>query len=335
MYKNQYYELFRDFLLDADEPRTSEESAKSYVSYLRGANRRFFPSNDKNADYFAYVADLPNETRIQLMGELISELQAERRNPASLHNKKTLGNYCSALRALEDFYQSPDLPQIPLLEVSPAPKESSIHIDYSMKDVRKSFRSRLKTQDRFYAFGSFPCRLLGRVFGRDKDYFSLFENLIDKTKILLGSGSSCRLQSVHGISIENGYAYALVGKDKKLIYTEAFKNGHSDGFKPMEAFALSSLSLDHDWPLSQALEERLNQMPTLKRLGEDIIRYRNNKKFPNAAAFTKDYYANAYGALAIDKNELLGELKDFFSHLSLTLMSFRDNSSKNNGGMKP
>ena len=77
MDKNQFYELFRDFLLDADEPRTSEESAKSYVSYLRGANRRFFPSNDKNADYFAYVADLPNETRIQLMGELISELQAE------------------------------------------------------------------------------------------------------------------------------------------------------------------------------------------------------------------------------------------------------------------
>lgn len=327
----QFYEQFQTFLLDVDEPRTTKESARSYASYLRGANRRFSPLEDKRADYFAYVADLPNETRSVLVGEFLAKLQAERRNPSSIHCKKTLGNYCSALRALEDFYQSSDLPFIPLPPTTPKSTNHSIRIDYTATQIRRSFRSRLKTQDRFYDFGSFPCRLLGRIFHSNKEYFSLYEDLIDKTKLLLDNGAVTSLQSVRGIVIDGGFAYALIGNGKKLIYTQAFANGRPNGIKPMEASALSSLSLDHDRSLYDTLKDRLGKMPTLKRLGEDIVSYRQGRSFPNASSFTKEYYAKAYPALGIDRALLLKELKDFFSCLSLTVMNNRDNSSKNKG----
>ncbi len=329
----KFYEQFQAFLLDVDEPRTTPESARSYASYLRGANRHFSPLKDKNADYFAYVADLPNETRSKLVGEFLAKLQAEQHNPSSNPCKKTLGNYCSALRALEDFYQSSDLPFIPLPPTTPKSNNPSIRIVYTAAQIRRSFRSRLKTQDRFYDFGSFPCRLLGKVFHRNKEYFSLYEGLIDNAKLLLGNGGLASLREVRGIVIKDGFAYALIGNDEKPkpIYTQAFENGRSQGIKPMEASALSSLSLDHDQSLYDTLKDKLDKMPTLKRLGEDIVSYRQGRSFPNASAFTKEYYAKAYPALGIDRASLLKELKDFFSCLSLTLMNNRDNSSKNKG----
>lgn len=201
---------------------------------------------------------------------------------------------------------------------------------YNHKVLRSKFLSRLTTQDRIYSFGSFPINIINGMANRRK--ISLFDKMIDEVKFIYNQkGEFFYFKDINRVMLGNdGHAYFEKGGKIYSIFTQIPKKVPAE-YCVICAPKIDDLSLDHDNPIEKELKKRINTMPTLMRLSTDIWNYKQEYKQTHKGANNRTILS-AYKNKMLDVNEdeLIKEIEVFLNTLSLTIMQFNFNSSKNN-----
>lgn len=268
---------------------------------------------------------------------------------------KTLANYRSGFRSFMEFLGTeresdrkenkqtveekkykPDKPSIiSLLGFIP---ESQY---YSHRQMFRIFKSRLKTQDRFFENIIYPIRLLSKVFndfGKDAEYNDLLESIIEQIKFKVSTESIIvDFNNIKSLRIdftdEESSCSVNSGKDKKLVYTEYFENGQCTGVRPITPTSFRDISLDHDTPMHSLLEDNLQKYPALKELSDDIgCFYHSVDNYNDLRQYRNDICRNYYEQHIFTQEEvenLFIDFKNLHKEISLTIMDRKENSKKN------
>lgn len=201
---------------------------------------------------------------------------------------------------------------------------------YNKKTLRSKFLSRLTTQDRIYAFGSFPINIVNGLANKRK--VSLFEETINKIKFIYDDrGNFFYFEDIDRVMLAtDGHAY--FEKEGKIypIYTQIPKQVTPE-YKLLQAPKIDELSLDHDNPVEKELKKAIGSMPTLQLLSEDIQLFKQNYKKTHKKADNRTILSAYKKCMAaIDEEALIQEIKQFLGSLSLTIMQRNLNSAKSN-----
>ena len=276
------------------------DSAKSYVSYVKNACKKFLDFKIKNS--FDYILDSTKDEMSKAVEMLNTLLSEEIKNPKSTYNKKTLQNYHSGvvrfisfIEQLSDYGNNTGLFYV----------EYPISSTYYNKDIVHIFKSRLNTQDRFYSSTSLPCRIINKILSKDKRYKDILMKLILKTKFILEDKTIICLKDIKEITIYTNYVIMLDKKDKAhKILTEVYVNQKLTGYELMKVEAFSSLSLDHDVSLKTLLVNDDVLYPELSKLARDVLDYKKKANL-TGSKLAKDYVDNKYLSLGINKDKLI------------------------------
>lgn len=298
-------------------------SSKSYLSYLCSAFKKF---SGEACSIFEFLEEYSQASREMYCDYLISLLNAEINNPDSIHNPKTLKNYKSAVSLFSIFLGSDAYPCCGTKVFSPPKKDTA----YTDEDLIKNFKFRLETQDRYYANACFPCRLFAKVFAKNRKYNRMIENTICNTIFLIDPHKKkiTLNQLDHLIMTANGVEVWHSNNKIDAVYTETFSKGVSTGFSKSTAHALSQLSLDHDKPLVDIVNENINSLSELNKLSRCLLAYKAKSNLTGSKLIT-EFYALEYSALAINESQLLEDVISIYNHVQLTIMDKKYNSSKN------
>ena len=201
---------------------------------------------------------------------------------------------------------------------------------YNHKVLRSKFLSRLTTQDRIYSFGSFPINIINGMANRRK--ISLFDKMIDEVKFIYNpKGEFFYFRDIARVMLGSD-KHAYFEKDGKIysIFTQIPQKVPAE-YCVVCAPKIDDLSLDHDNPIEKELKKRINTMPTLMTLSEDIWNYKQEYKKSYKTADNR-MVLGAYKSrmLNVNEEELIKEIEVFLNCLSLTIMQRNFNSSKSN-----
>ena len=269
---------------------------------------------------------------------------------------KTLTNFRSGFRSFMEFlgiereYDRSYNRQSEEEEKTDKPRQSSIisqlgfHPDtlvFTHKQMYRTFKSRLKTQDRFFENIIYPIRLLSKVFndfGKDAEYNDLLESIIEQIKFKVSTESIIvDFNNIKSLRIdftdEESSCSVNSGKDKKLVYTEYFENGQCTGVRPITPTSFRDISLDHDTPMHSLLEDNLQKYPALKELSDDIgCFYHSVDNYNDLRQYRNDICRNYYEQHIFTQEEvenLFIDFKNLHKEISLTIMDCKENSRKN------
>ena len=341
-------EFWGDFAQFLRENGLSESSIRCYITqYLKNAFKNYL-----GIDILDF-SGLDDETKIDTVKELHSKLSKAILLGTGLDSKKTQQNYSSAVVKLEVFLDerfselsdglpaaSEEIPipeEVPVSEEEPvstsdkAPMPEEVENVYPYKDLLFIFKQRLITQDRSYKDTYLPCRLLNKIFSKNPRYKKLLNDVLDGTIFLLGDGKKTTLKEIDEIWFSGGHVWVILKNGtKEILYTEVYKKKSSAGLEKMSATRVRELSLDHDEPLAKLFNRLLSTYPSLKRLSDEYIAYRDSlENNPGKSRLATGFYRDKYAAFKLDKEQLLNDLCDLYKKISLTIMYGRYNSSKN------
>lgn len=320
---NKLFKLYFDYLLD----NMSESSAKSYISYLRNSLKKF-PCSSAETNFDLINKSIDTQQVSGLVEQVITKIDEELNSLVSIHNKKTLFNYKSSLNMLNSFLESNGLSLFPSKPNTVSYNTKSIHSSYTKNDLIKNFKARLNTQDRFYDFGALPCRLLRKIFKKNKTYNYLILNLIYNTKFYVNEKYYFKLNEIDKLIISDGHAYIQIKNEIYSVYTEVYIKGNSFGFEIAEVISTASLSLDHDAPIFEVLKSNINSYTELLKISSQLNRLKSINNLSISKLTTK-FFNEVYHTLLIDETKLFNEIQDLYNKLSLTIMQTNYNSSKN------
>ncbi len=322
MLLNDFLDEYKKYAIDTV---CTQESAESYISYLRGACKHL-PGLEKNLELIATSKSINLQAiYAEQINTAICKALKSKNAPVK---SKTLQNYKSASNLLIAFLS--DATHIATFNKTALPVLNS-ESEYTRKDLRTIFLSRLKTQDRMsYSYGVFAVRVLCKIAAKHK--VKLFNNAVENIKFLYGPDpkSFFRLKNIDKLIISiDGHAYIEKDGITYPLYTENFQKGKGVGFEIAKTKTLRDLSLDHDIPLVKALEQEITTMPEYKKLSDDIMRFKKNHIISNASDFSKKYYEQEYPLLQVSEASILNEISEFLKDMQLTIMHTSYNSSKN------
>lgn len=174
---------FKSWLIESSI--TSKTSAKSYLSYVSGANKVILVSkkdSNEKSNLFTILQVEFEKQNIKAIEEtilfVIEELSRKNADGIFGKAKKTLQNYRSGLyRYLEFLIEQPffvenvEEDEITTIEtqqiytdIGRRLSENNTDIVFSKNDLRKNFSLRIKTQDRFYENIFFPYSIYSTCF---------------------------------------------------------------------------------------------------------------------------------------------------------------------------
>ncbi|MBO5715446.1 MAG: hypothetical protein J6S23_03520 [Clostridia bacterium] len=206
---------------------------------------------------------------------------------------------------------------------------------YNHRTLRSKFLSRLTTQDRIYDFGTFPINIINGIANRKK--ISLFDKMIDEIKVIYNAkGEYFYFKDVSRIMLAtDGYAYFEKEGNVYTVFTEVPGKGPAKYVK-LHAPKIDELSLDHDNPIEKELKKCISLMPTLEALSTDILDFRKTYKTIHKKLDNRTVLRNYKDKMiTIDEDELIKEITEFLSKLSLTIMERSLNSSKGSKTVTP
>ena len=313
---------FEAFAIDAD---ISEYSAAQYKSYLRNVCKKL-PCVTNHLDLIA-TSDNACDKAIYAE-QMNAAVTLALKDDACPVSKKRLRDYKCAVAMLVAFVSDLDWNKGKGATAKPVLACAS---EYSKKDLRRIFLSRVKTQDRLsYSYGVFVARLICKIASKHK--IKPFNYLVENIKFLVGPDKNkfIRLKNVDKLTIAtDGHAY-IESKGKSYpVYTEVVKGGKSIGYEVANVTTMRDLSLDHDTPLYYALRSAFPDMPEYKKLSDSVKDYKDNGKKQNATNLSRDYYKNEYNNICISEKTLLEEICAFIDATQITIMLTSYNSSKN------
>lgn len=317
-------EFLKGYAAFAEDAGLTKYSIDQYRSYLNNVCKRL-PAVASHLEHIA-AASLADE-KAAYAEQMNAAVTAAQKDDACTIGAKQLRNYKSAVALLIAYVSEMEWTKGKGASAKPVLCSVS---EYDRKDLRRIFRSRVKTQDRLsYSYGVFAARILCRIAGRHK--VALFNKAVDNVKFLISSDGKrfVRLKSVDKLSIAaDGFVYVSAAGQTYSLYTEAVKGGKSAGYEKLRANTMRDLSLDHDMPLYHALERALDTMPAYKKLSDSVKGYQTRVGAPNASELSKNYWKDQYGRETIDENAVLREMGAFIDGTQMTVMFTPYNSSK-------
>lgn len=341
---------FKNWLTET--AKISEGSAKSYLSYVSGADKLISVSEKDSSEKFDLFTLLEHEFRKQDFKTIektllfvIDELSRKNADVVFSRAKKTLQNYKSGLYSYLDFLiQQPfsidnsNEEEIKTIEFQI--KDLQVYTDtgkslvknkadkeYSKIDLKKNFSFRIKTQDRFYENIFFPIRFINRVFSK-KNERGVFENwlndLLNSITIFLDE-TKTSFQEITALTISNNKVYITHNGIEKLTYTKLSDN---KSLVPFDVLTLRNIAIDHDRSLFDVMNANLTSLPTILQITNELKKHIYGKitysKLCNASHSDKlDNYIET-----INTQNLLKELKLIASETNLQLMDGSQNTSK-------
>lgn len=321
METKQFMKNYKQFVIDAG---LTGNSAAKYVSYLNNACR------DLNTihNHMDLIAKTSNADNQAVYAEEIRSAIINAQNDSTCTIKaKDLRDYRSSANMLIAYISGKAWVK---KKGAFTPTHKSV-IEYTRKDLKDVFLSRVRTQDRFsYSYGVFAARILGRIATRHK--IKLFTKMIDTTKFLYAPDRRkfFLLKDIDKLIIDlNGDVYMIKGDKEYPVYTETYHKGKFVGFEIIKASSMRDLSLDHDVPLYDALKTALDSMIEYKKLSNDIVKFKITITGKTTAQISKLYFDSEYQNLSIDEEEIMKEMVAFLNTVKLTIMKTSYNSSKN------
>jgi hypothetical protein len=320
-----FFKEYKEYLVETDH---TANVAEQYCTYLRGAVRDL----DVDDDFWEYFAESNNTFEHARLSEILkASLYEAKSDSTCVISKRDLANYNSAINQLIAFVSTtPTKHSTPAVRPLPPTLIVGATSSYDRADLISIFKSRLKTQDRFYAFGTYPARIVGKIIANSLPRIDLYEKLINETKFLCGPSASdfYLLKNVDKLTIARGRAYIEVSGRAYMVYTETFKKGISAGFVPATVNTMSDLSLDHIQPMYDVLKSCLPSYTEYLKFSDSVLSYRRANPKTSLSIFSSDYYTIVYPTLKLDEQKLIDEIFDFIGRLSLVIMDRKSNSSK-------
>ena len=343
----------------------TEGSIKSYVSWIKGAFAIYLNIHDV---FQTVDPDLIGELAARLHAKLTDILMRHEKTKDTPDTIKNRRSALTALIALLDEYDDatssasapigkrygwiPDYhepmingmpasifegyesPRTDVMYMLPSNNTVAPTIDvYDKKDLFRIFKSRLITQDRDYSDGTYlPCRVLNKLFSKNKIYKDLIGAVLAKTVFLLDGENKTVLNDIESVSFEGDEVFVnLKGGTKKPLFTEVRIKGQPITYEQLKSRRIRDLSLDHDIPLVKLINENINFYPNMKKLSDRIVAYKNanSDKGYTKSKLATDFMRDEYSKLGIEEEQLLVELCDLYNKVRLTIMLGKYNSSKN------
>lgn len=341
---------FKKWLIETE--KTSEASAKSYLSYVSGADKLISISNKKNSEKFNLFAMLQAEFKKQdaktieeTIFFVIDELSRKNAEEVFGRPKKTLQNYKSGLYSYLEFLLEQSYPidnsrgdEIETIEsqigdlhiftdTGKSSSEKNVVKVHSKNDLIKNFSLRIKTQDRFYEDIFFPIRFITRVFSMNNER-TIFKNwlnhLLNSIAIFLEVNSTT-FAEITSLTISNDRVYIADRGIEKIVYTKLSDN---KTLVPFDIKTLNKIAIDHDRSLFDVMNANLSHLPTILQITSELKKHIQGKvtyqKLSKASHSDKlDGFIKT-----VNTQNLLRELELIASQTNLQLMDSSQNTSK-------
>ena len=291
-----------------EELAISDDSKKSYISYVTNAIKHFEKHYNNEFDFYDKVQNECNSI-CALLNSYLTEIKLGKINDVS---PKTAWNYSSAFSIYQDILsdicdnKNKTLNNY-LANISP--------IIYTKKDIIKVFLNRLVTQDREYEHIKFPTRIINKIC--PKGWFrNLLKSSIERTIIYDGNGTEYTFSDLDKLIIVNNKIIAQFNNKKIEVYspTVDYKDYVIfDGSK-----GLPELSLDHKNSLYDIIEGNYTAYMYLGELSNNVkgIGYKSQ-------LLDRSFIDNSF----IDN--LKNDVSNIINKTQLVIMSKSLNSSKN------
>ena len=326
MTESEFLISFRSFAVSS--AGIGKSSAYCYVTYLHNACK--LPGM---VNHLTLIADATPQMQVKYAEELCDAVDSGYDDPCCILTEKDLNNSHTAVHLL--LAQVSGLKWVKHKGVS----VTFTHI-FNKKSIAKTFKGRLRTQDRIYAFGAFPTNLISKLATRFK-VRDLWDNLIAETKIVYDKvGNTVRFDEIDRIMFgDDGLVYFEKGGKNYTLFTKINKTGD---FVELKTKKFKDLSLDHDIPVENALKKAVasGSLTEMKKLGDEIVVFKKGYKPLNPKAKDAEIIGEYEKTcnlvrLGIDERRLLNEMQNFLKTLSLTVMDRAQNSSKGKKLGKP
>ena len=209
--------------------------------------------------------------------------------------------------------------------------------------MRKQFRSRINTWDRYSSSYCFPFRIWNSVFSSKNlsgDYAKLKDEIIDNFKFVIGKGRYARFKDVGYVRIKADKQAVVFYRGKEYpLYDD--KTAASPFLVDEQAFekckGFGIFSIDHDEALDTVGKDLdRNSYPQIYKLGLHVLNYvmnvLNNPKLLSdkkrgekiAAAYKKSYDS----IVGFDAGVLYKDVEKLFRKTEYFIIDYRKNSSK-------
>jgi hypothetical protein len=338
---------FKKWLIETE--KTSEASAKSYLSYVSGADKLISISGKGSNEKFNLFAILQSKFKKQdtkaieeTIFFVIDELSIKNAEDVFGRPKKTLQNYKSGLYSYLEFLLEQSFPvggdEIEIVQgeigdlhiftdAGKSSSENNVVKVHSKHDLIKNFSLRIKTQDRFYEDIFFPIRFITRVFSMNNER-NVFKNwlnhLLNSIAIFL-EVSNTTFAEITSLTISNNRVYIAYQGIEKTVYTKLSDN---KTLVPFEIKTLNKIAIDHDRSLFDVMNANLNHLPTILQITNELKKHIQGKV--NYQKLSKASHSDKLDEFikTINTQNLLKELELIASETNLQLMDSSQNTSK-------
>lgn len=341
---------FKNWLTET--AKTSESSAKSYLSYVAGADKLISVSKKNSTEKLSLFAILQTELEKQdniaieeALLFVIDELSRKNAEEIFGRPKKTLQNYKSGLYSYLEFLIEYSFPietsaafqieekedQIEYLDIITETGKSLSNNNvikvHSKNDLVKNFSLRITTQDRFYEDIYFPIRFITRIFSKQKER-SVFKNwlnhLLNSIDIFLDENNTT-FEEISSLTIANDKVYITHKGLEKLAYTKLSDN---KTLVPFSVKTLNKIAIDHDRSLFDVMSANLDSLPTFLLITNELKKHIEGKV--TYQKLSKASHSNKLDEFikTINTKNLLQELELIASETNLQLMDSSQNTSK-------
>lgn len=339
-------------------------SAKSYLSYVAGADKTFIISSDiiegetnlfellkvhvESGDTFGM-----DNAIINIINELYEKnIDKKLNTPIS-----TIGKWRSALFQYREFLYDyietkidtieeenkiteennviENFEDFNLIETSSEDSETIIvgleemsDFVYSKNDLYKNFRFRIITQDRFYNQIFYPIRFIKRfLYSRGEKQFidQWVENLLDNIEVHLDN-HKIKLKEITELSISNRKVFVKHDGISKQVFTKL-----SDNIKlaPFNVKQLSKIAIDHEKPLFHIMLENMENLKTFDEITVELKKHLSGTVNPKKLKLAYNIVLNSDIINHLNIENLKKELDFLSSKTNLQLMDSGENGSKN------
>ncbi|MGL4908543.1 MAG: hypothetical protein ACRC3G_04350 [Bacteroidales bacterium] len=329
----------------------SEESAKSYLSYVAGANKTvILTDGGKDKTLFEIIQTEYDKQKFNNIEEAILLVVEElsRKNAASIFDRpeSTLHKYRSGLYRYLEFLleqsisidqnqteesEEVDSAEEPTISIRTTLTEDAEGKEFSKDELVKNFSLRIKTQDRCYQEIFFPIRFINRVFSKKnerKEFNSWLKNLLDSIVIFTEGGNKLKFKEIDALMIVNENVYITTGgtqKGEHLAYTKLSDN---KTLEPFKVKMLRQVSIDHEISLSDIMRANQSRLSIISEITSTLKKHiRGSVTYSKLSKASHSDKLNDF-IQTVNTQNLLEELKIISDATCLQLMDSSQNTKK-------
>jgi hypothetical protein len=350
---DQLKKEFGDWLDEYDVMSTQNSIAsyKSYVNQLRNGYNEDFGVGKFETIVSVYQSKSENDI-LKFYTKIVHFINDQKRI-----QKKKWTDIGSGFYQFDDFLrdkfdcddlESGKVSEITYKKIEPVTKKTKpenipekeskvvsgdISEEFTQKELMRTFKSRLKTQSRYYPNIDmlFPARLINDIFHKNKDnaFDTWMQNGLANMRVL-SKNATFLFSFVRKICLLQNKCIIVVLNDGYKFELYTYK-GDGKTRAPLQTLDKRDISVDHIISLAEIMQQNKNSLPAFKEMTEKFHEYEKFSKVrlnPRADRTWKDNLLQKYSKLNSDKmrSAIMVDLKRM--NLQYILMDQRENSKK-------